>query len=588
MANQLIGLEGIASGEALGTTGALLPVTTRAFTVYVAGVDVTKYIKNPSITINLQLGSLATASFDVIQEFSGGAIASTLSPDVRQSVIIHHNASGYRLFAGVVEGLSTTRESGTLGAIITRVSCSDWGSRLMRMAMAKWYTVPIGSFIPIIARDVVDQFITDSGITFDGIGPLGANIYEQLYNWVMAGEVFRSGCDAAGLDYRIDAYGRLKFIDRTAGYIAAPFSITQNNGLWRSLTTGKNLSKYANRVIVKNSQDIGALWTDTATASAATSYYTTYPQSVKPLVTVAGVSMTVCAMADLASTPGAQYYYIPDAQGLFSTNLAPTTGAMVITYPSRTSYVAIAEDAAEIALYGRYDHVEEAKDLTDPDAMQALATQLLAQLLVVPVSATVETDEMGLEPGQLLTINADGVNDDFLIESIAINEWYFDLCRATVQASTTGARNGSAMVQTHRRIARERNPVDRVTEGLRFVLAETIEGIANPGLTTGVKPAMRTYPKHHGYIKQCRLYFNSVESGTLTTGLIEIDVLQNGVSIFPTGEYMTFPAGATSEQVQFNFSANPLRVDQGDVFTVEIITADSRATDGWLEVQVQG
>jgi hypothetical protein len=144
------------------------------------------------------------------------------------------------------------------------------------------------------------------------------------------------------------------------------------------------------------------------------------------------------------------------------------------------------------------------------------------------------------------------------------------------------------MAQTHRRIARERNPVDRVTEGLRFVLAETIEGITNPGLTVGVKPAMRTYPKHHGYIKQCRLYFKSVDDGTLTTGLIEIDVLQNGVSIFPTGEYMTFPAGATSEQVQFNFSANPLRVDQGDVFTVEVITADSRATDGWLEIQVQG
>jgi len=589
MANQLFGLTGIESGEALGNSGALLDVTTRAFTIYVNGVDCTKYVKNPSISINSQLGSLATASFEVIQEFSAsGAISSTLSPDVRQSVVIHHNDSGYRLFAGIIEGISTTRESGTLGAIVTRVSCSDWGSRLMRMAMAKWYTVPIGSFIPIIARDVVDRFITDSGITFDGIGPLGANIYEQLYNWVMAGEVFRSGCDAAGLDYRVDQYGALKFIDRATGYVAAPFSITQNNGLWRSLTTGKNLSKYANRVIVKNSQDISALWTDSDTASTVTSYYTTYPQSVRPLVTVAGVSMIVCAMADLASTPGAQYYYIPDAQGLFSTNLAPTTGAMVITYPSRTSYVAIAEDAAEIALYGRYDHVEEAKDLTDPDAMQALATQLLAQLKVIPTAATVETDEMGLEPGQLLTINANSVSDDFLIESVAISERYNDLPTATVQASTTGARNGSAMVQTHRRIARERNPVDRVTDDIRFVIAETIEGVTNPGLTVGVKPAMRTFAKHQGYIRQCRLYFKSVDDGTLTTGLIEIDVKQNGVSIFPTGEYMTFPAGATSEQVQFNFSANPLRVDHGDVFTIEVISADSAATDGWLLVQVQG
>ncbi len=588
MANQLIGLTGIESGEAMGSSGALLPSTTRAFTIFINGVDCTKYIANPSISINMQIGSLATASFRVEPDMVNGVILSTLSPDVRQAVVIHHNTSGYRIFSGFIQSLTTEQESGTAQFIKTKVDCSDWGSVLMHRAMAKWYTTFLGSFAPIIARDVVDRFLIGTGITFDGIGPLGAYFGEQLFNWRMVGEVFRQTCDSGGLDFRIDQYGQLKFIDRTTGYAAAPFSITQNNGLWNSLTAGKNLGRYANRVIVKNSQDIGALWTDSDTASAALAYYTTYPQSVKPLVLVAGVQMIVAAMADLGSTPGAQYYYIPDGPGLFATALAPTTGAMEIIYPSRTSFVAIAQDDAEIALYGQYDHIEEVSDQTDLDALQATADNLLVQLLTVPVNITVETEEMGLEPGQLLTVNANAVVDDFLIEQVAISEWYADSCRATVQASNASQRNGSALVQNQRRIARERNPVDRVTDDIRFVLAETIEGVTNPGLTVGVKQAFRTYAKHAGYAKQCRLHFKSVDDGTPTTSIIEIDVLQNGVSIFPAGEYMVFPAGATSEQVQFWFSANPLRVDQGDIFTVEVISADSAATDGWLHLQVQG
>ncbi len=568
-------------------TPTLLLATTRGFTIFIGGADCTKYIKNPSISINMQLGTLATAQFTVIQEFSNGTIQSTFSPAIRQSVVIHHNASGYRLFAGNIDSYQTERHSGTAGAITSNVSCSDWGNILSRRAVAKWYTVFLGSFVPIIARDVVDRFLIDSGITFDGIGPLGANIGEQLYNWVMASEVFRQGCDAAGLELRIDQWGQLKFIDRATGYEPAPFSITQDNGLWRSMRSGQNLGRYANRVIVKNSQDIGALWEDLDTASALTSYETTYPQSVKPLVTVAGVEMIVCAMADLGTTPGAQYYYIPDGVGIFATLAAPTTGAMVVTYPSRTSHVAIAQDDAEIALYGQYDTIIEVSDITDPDALQAHADQMLAQLVVIPTTVEVETDEMGLEPGQLLTVNANSVADDFLIESVNIIERYNDLPTATVQASTASQRNGSSLVQNQRRIARERNPVDRITDDIRFVLAETIEGITNPGLTTGVKQAMRTFAKHVGYIRQCRLHFNSVEQGTPTTSDIEIDVLQNGVSIFASG-YMVFPAGATTEQVQFNFATNPMPVSHGDVFTFEVISADSSAMNGWLHLQVMG
>jgi hypothetical protein len=537
----------------------------------------------------MQLGSLATASFTIIQEIGpSGTILSTLSPEVRERVVIHYNTTGYRLFSGTIESITTQQLSGTAGYIESQINCSDWGLICMRRAMAKWYTEALGSYIPVIAADIVDTFLYGSGITFGGGGPMGANIGEQLYNWQMVGEVLRSGCDAAGLDWRINQFGELVFIDRATGYAASPFNIEQNSGLWRSLTTGKNMGKYANRVIVKNSQDIGALWVDTDTASSATSYRTTYPLSVAPLVTVGGVPMIVASSDMLSATPGAQYYYIPDSIGIFATGSAPNTGAMVITYPSRTAYVAIAEDDAEIALYGIYDHIEEAHDLTDLDAMQALADSLLAQLKIIPINATIETDEMGLEPGQLITIDANGVLDDFLIESVSLSERYNSLMTATVTAATLSHRNGSALQQAQRRMTADRNPVDRVTDDVKFVLAETIEGITNPGLTVGVKQAFRTYAKHRGVIKQCRLHFGSVVNGTPTTDYISIDVLKNGVSIFGIGGKMGFPSGATTEQVQLSFADSPMEVFQGDIFTVEVLQADELATDGWLHLQIQG
>ena len=285
--NQLVCYtSGIASESATGTTGALLPIngtgstqTLAAFTVFINAEDCTRYISNPSISISMQLGSNATASFEVIQEFVNGIIISAITPDVRQKVLIHHNTSGSRLFFGQIESVESTRLSGTAGAIVVKVNCADLSLMTTRRAIASWDSINNSSYAPIIGRAIVDSYLSDYGIGFDGVGPVGENVGSQFFNWITVSEVFRKICDTAGLDWRIDTYGLLKFIDRLTGYESAPFSITQNNGLWRSLSSGKNMGKYANRVIVRNSRDLGGVSEETQVVTATGAYSPLYPRS---------------------------------------------------------------------------------------------------------------------------------------------------------------------------------------------------------------------------------------------------------------------------------------------------------------------
>ena len=85
-----------------------------------------------------------------------------------------------------------------------------------------------------------------------------------------------------------------------------------------------------------------------------------------------------------------------------------------------------------------------------------------------------------------------------------------------------------------------------------------------------------------------RLGFNSIAKGTLTDDDIEVDVLQNGVSIFEDGYRLKIKAGRTTPAKRYRFATNPMPVTAGDRFTIEVLQADSSAKDGWLDLKIVG
>ncbi len=126
-----------------------------------------------------------------------------------------------------------------------------------------------------------------------------------------------------------------------------------------------------------------------------------------------------------------------------------------------------------------------------------------------------------------------------------------------------------------------------IIERFTFNLAVTAQGITNPGLTTGVKPAIKTAQKK-GNAGWVTLIFNSLSQlGAVTSMDITIDLFKNGTSIYGT-KVLTLPAGYPGE-VKFSvFASDPFPILVGDVFTMEVLSADPAAKDGIMELVTLG
>lgn len=574
----------------------ILAATTRAFTIFIGGVDRTRYVKDPSISYSAQIGATRTATFVVIPKDGISYI-----PEPADEVIIHYNRTGHRLFGGEIVSTGHKRYTGSSGQYEVAINCTGYGVVLERRAVAKFYTEFLGNEMAIITLDLTRTALLGTDITYNYFGGdfvAGMALGEQLFNWITCREAMDQMAAKAQLEWLVTNYKEVKLMTRGSGYTAAPYSIVEGNGKWKSMLATRTLGKFWNRAIVRNSQDVVALWTDTISGNGDHGYATTYPQEVKPVVKFNTVAEIVCEKDARGSTVGWQWFYIAGGPGIFrNPALSAPTGsdAIEVIHPSRVSSVFIAQDDASIAAVGLCEHIEEVKDITSEGAGQAAAAGVLAKGMEAARNLNIVSQEAGWEPGQLVTVATAEVNGTFLIDSVNMAESQRSFPEWTIQASNASTRNGSATTFFQKVVSNQRQALDRVGYGFGFTLAETVQGYTNPGLTTGAPiSALYVIPKD-GVLKYCRLDFGSVIAGTLTTQAIEIDVLKNGVSIFAaptspitTGTCMMFPAGATAGQTRFLFLTNPMPVAEGDRITINVISADPLATDGYLGFQVMG
>lgn len=554
-------------------------------TIFENGVEISDKVKL-GINGSVQVGSSGTATY---KTFSRDG---SYRPTRGAEIIVYKGTR--RIFAGVNDTTDEMNYNSTT-AIEVNVKAIDYGVLFDRKVIGKKYTLLDGSF----GGQVVGNITTLVGNGLVYTGGFGNAIEPPLFNYRYATECIRAALQAANMDWYVDQWKTVYAFTKSSGRGAAPFTIADNDGNFRALRVIRSAVKKFNRIYVRNSQDFGALWTDSFTVSGSNeiNFITTYILDQAPSVTVNGVAQT---LVEIDEQDGSfDFYWIQGSYGVFhnQANAPLNPGDVIgISYPSPLSYVAIAEDAADIAANGLSERIEEIKDAQSKEEMQAIADGLLLRGVNVPTQIELETDEDGLEPGQVLTVNATRplVSGTFLIESVAWTEIDKLFFRYTVRASDEQLqRTGSPVLFYQRMIEAARQPKDRIIERITFILAGTIEGLTNPGLTTGEKPAIRVAQKS-GFCKSVTLRFKSVDDGTPTTSDIEVDIYQNGVSIFGTAgspaapDPLVFPAGQTGTVTRFSFRADPLVVAAGDVFTCEVLAADAVATDGTMELVIVG
>jgi hypothetical protein len=493
---------------------------------------------------------------------------------------------GSRFFGGYVDKISEKNFSGSADHTEIAVDCVDYGTLLDRCVVGREYQTAVGNDPTILFDVIAARYFARFGITykFTGGPPFGG-LGDQVFNWLSGTATLNRICADSGGDWRVD-FDKTLYLFGPGGYGAAPFSIEQDDGNWMDLTANVDYSRYRNRIYVKNSKDTGPLWTDSFTVAAGEFVWITMaPMSNKPIVRVDGTPATVVDYADIGTQPY-DFYWIHTTVISNPASL-PSAGTVIeVTYPSPLSHVAIAEDQDEIDEFGLFEGVEEVRDVPNGDALQAFADALLARRLNKPTTLTILTQRMGLESGMGLTVDVprSGVSGTFLITAVTSTElgkgerWQHTV--TAVDSATQGFGDERAFLQAM--VASLSQARDRVKDHIIFQIAETVEGFDNPGLTVGEKRAVRT-ASVDGIAHSVSLYFNSESP---TTDDCIIDVFQNGVSIFPSGDAnkLIWPAGEASTVVKLDFLADPLEIRKGDIFTIEVLEADSLAKDGMLDL----
>lgn len=627
----LSGYLGIPSQEAFGLSGALLRLTSTHtnFALYIGGVNRTTYLSAETLQVDRQLNFQAAANFQLcIRDGSG------FKPSPGSEVVVYYflESTGVweRIFGGSVETAETMAVPGTTTTYI-QVTATDYAKALSkRLVNMKFSQLNYGT-LDSIMNWLDDNIFHAEGIEWVSMGDPGITIPDLEFNYAPCNEVMDRLSEIVGWEWQVDFFKVLRIYDRPAEITTAPFDITEETGgtngrTWADLTVRDTRGLYRNRQYIKA--------TFSAKSKTLTESYTNptnetvpaYPtekyfdgqflkdqryygnvlriNSIKVDGTpVAWYSQWADASYQVFNNPPANWDFMQiwpnDLQLIWNLlgkpGLYPGVGH-VVTVEFEQAMEAppgiMVENAAEIAARkaveggsGIYEAVEEVVDIEDAATLQQIAQQLLDRFSVMGKEVDFSTLRWGLQPGMELTANLPtrGLGSTLMnVERISYAEEGKRQLRCQVTISNQ-IQQRDALSAFQRLVRRLRKAPARMTQNVTFTLAETIQGIINPGLVTGTN-ITSAYPLRKKFtVNEAAVYFKTPPTGTS----VKLNIKADGVSILPTGTYIEYPVGQTSPIVWTTFKDAPVTLDKGAVITVDVVQTGSGqpGKDGTLVLQ---
>jgi len=387
----------------------------------IAGVDRTNWLAKDTGRINWPMAGRAT--FDFLLRDAGRGY----KPVLGNSVSVTQGAS--KRFAGRI---SSIREVCVPPSFKKEFRCRalDYNHVCDHRRITKTYE---NETLGAIAADIASIALSGEGISTAGIetGPTIAEVVPFNLNTVT------------------EAYNRLAQISAKYGYpflwyidfepeihfsqfssSPAPFSLTDSSNNFLDLEIGEELGGYRNVQHARTEYPVAPTYVESFTGNGAlTGFITRYPVTDTPTLTVNGSPVTVGELG--VDESGKDFYWIRNGNGIFNEDHATLSGSetLEVTYRAQSSNIATAEDLTEIAARavieggsGRYEAVDEQKNISTYQALVAMAEGALAQQGRIPKKPAFKTYTEGLEPGQRITINLTrhGINEEFLIESVSM------------------------------------------------------------------------------------------------------------------------------------------------------------------------
>ena len=521
-ANLIKGSYGRPSSRSFGV-GA---VTTKEFTIFISGVDVTEQMRVNTLDIMNSISQISTAAFTLGTQTK---TATLLTYKVGQPVYIYHGNT--RIFGGTIDSCYNTflGVDSTVGPNMFEITCSDFSEVLDRRYVAATYNQDGSVFdLVSIVIDIVDTYLLQDNITYDassGTNDSLANFGVVTFNWITARQAFQQLADLVQWDFSVDYYGVLRFFPSNDGSGLAPFNIADNDGNWLNtppMTVQQYRTNYRNRQGVQSSSQSTALWTDTFSVAdpgpftsgpqppdgIRQAFITLYGIPATPYVFVNDHAQVVIDVTQIgaAGPDGYQWYWIPPqgfapSAGVFQNQAdAPLTSADVLTveYQSPLPPIIWVECADQIAIRaaiegnsGVYEDVESVTGITDPNELAAYAQGLLNRygcLNGMPQEVIYTTDNPNpLFAGMVQDISVTNPfveNAGFILVQVEIKDVDGKFLRTTVTADS-GMYQLSSGAYYQALVNRGQLPQPSNRNTYTWQLAPSYPGVTNPGFTSG-------------------------------------------------------------------------------------------------------
>lgn len=392
------------------------------------------------------------------------------APAIGQTVQI--TEGGYLLFAGCIQTVQYARLMGTVKSIIFHVTATD-KSGICDRRIVPVITFPAGSDVAQTILSIVANNLNGEGITTTpqsvpgGLGSLSSDL---TFNYDTVTDAFNQIGTLSGTIWYVDPTGVL-FFNSFANLPAAPFSLVENGGNFRSLTVAPTNIDYANKIYaVSNLTTLpgsgssgGGGGGGTGIGSTTETYVTTVGnigvlvlpdgttiygiQTTLPIgtlysITVNGFPQTVVELTEwsgqepvFSTDDFGPWFWTSNGQSVTLSVLSgaafPIAGAtLVINY---TPYTSNAQASVGEALTpvdpatggtlgtcgsGIYELAIQVQNVSSVDDLNAIAQAELVKRGGTQIQITFQTDKPGLLPGQLLNVNIPNLylnNKNFLI-----------------------------------------------------------------------------------------------------------------------------------------------------------------------------
>jgi len=597
------GVQGIESGEFVGRNGAVLALSTTNsnYNLYLSGRDRTPYLRVGSLNIDCQINFNAAARFELY------AADGAYTPAVGERVLIQYYDDGTwrRIFAGTIETVEYYRVPHSTHQFAS-VSATDYGRALSRrLVNMKFPAANFGSLNSILSW-IEQRFLLQEGLTWKQYPDPGVQIGDLEFSYAPLNEVLTKLAEICNLQWMVDFDGNLHVADFPSMVQLAPIELTEdttgpNSQTWRDLVVRRSRGLYRNVQFVKS--------TFTVTSRVVTETY------VVPINEFAVEPVLIERFFDGYFLKDRRYFgnvlkvnriwengvevpFRDPYRGINPPNPKweliwendiqlyqaypryeplPNGSTLTIEFVVRNDAPPAVEerDSSEISYRssieggsGIYEAYEEVFDVEDPASVQAIAQALLERFGKLGLEVEFETLRFGLFPGQRLPANLPsyGVEEDLTIESTSMRELSPRVLSTQVKASNI-IQQRDALAAFQRLVRKLRRAPQRTYNEIVFVLAETIPGITNPGLTTGTNMTSPYPLRSKMTLVEVSAIFKQPPQGAD----ILINIRADGQSIFPSGVYLRYPAGETGTVSQTSFRDAPLTLNAGTVLTIDVV-----------------